>query len=243
LTAPLRSAPLARRPRSRSGRPRPPAQRAVRAHATRDRILDSAEKLFAARGYHGVSMREITLDAGVPLALSTYHFATKGQLYGQVIERRGVSHAAQMLKYLDDALAESANGRPDAERIVRAFCASIFERLVNGGPGWRRYIRLTAWSAEASQNEKFLRPLNDLFDPVLERYVQALRASYPEMLAVDFYSGFYFVQAALVYTVGATGGIDRVSHGALRSRDFERILPRLVAFLTSGFDRLASGRY
>jgi AcrR family transcriptional regulator len=221
----------------------PPARRAIRAHATRDRILDAAEKLFASRGYHGVSMRDITLEAGVPLALATYHFTTKPQLYGKVIERRGKSHSAQMLKYLDDALAEAPDGRVEPERVVRAFCASVYERLVNGGPGWRRYIRLTAWSAEASQNEAFLKPLNEIFDPVLDRYVAALRQSYPDMSPVDLYVGFYLVQASLVYTVAATGGIDRVSAGVLSSRDFERILPRLVAFLTSGLDRLATGRY
>ena len=215
----------------------------MRAHATRDRILDAAEKLFASRGYHGVSMREITEEAGVPLALSTYHFGTKHQLYGQVVQRRGVTHAAQMRRYLQDALAAAPDGEAEAEHIVRAFCASVFERLVNGGPGWRRYIRLTAWAAESSQTEAFLKPLNDLFDPVLDSYVKALRRSYPDMSPVDLYAGFYFVQASLVYTVAATGGIDRLSRGALKSREFERILPRLVAFLSSGLHRLASGKY
>jgi hypothetical protein len=87
------------------------------------------------------------------------------------------------------------------------------------------------------------RPLTELFDPVLDSYVDALRASYPDMAPADLYAGFYFLQASLVYTVAATGGIDRVSRGALKSRDFERILPRLVAFLASGLDRLASRRY
>src|SRR5262245_9318492 len=106
LSTSSRRKPTTNRRRSRP-KARPLSQRAVRAHATRDRILDAAEKLFASRGYHGVSMRDITVEAGVPLALSTYHFGTKHQLYGQVVERRGVTHAAQMQRYLRDALAET----------------------------------------------------------------------------------------------------------------------------------------
>ena len=217
------------------------AKRAIRAHLTRDRILDAAEEQFASRGFHGVSIRDITESAGVPLALANYHFGTKQQLFGQVIERRGKEHAAQMQKYLDEVLAAAPQDKADPERIVWAFCASVYERLIHGGRGWQRYIRLLAWSAEASQHEDFLEPLNRLFDPVLASYVRALRKSYPQMSTVDLYSAFYLLQASLVYTVAATGGIDRLSRGALRSTDFKRLLPRLVRFCAGGFERLARG--
>ncbi|NNG47661.1 MAG: helix-turn-helix transcriptional regulator, partial [Deltaproteobacteria bacterium] len=32
---------------------------------TKTRILDAAEKLFAAKGFHNTSLRDITKDAGV----------------------------------------------------------------------------------------------------------------------------------------------------------------------------------
>lgn len=144
-----------------------------------------------------------------------------------------------MQKYLDDVLAEAGDRVPDPEKIIRAFCASIYTRLIKGGPGWKRYVRLLAWGAESSQQERFLRPMNKIFDPVLMNYLKALRRSYPRMALVDLYAGFYFVQAGLVYTVAATGGIDRLSRGALKSQDFTRLLPRIVAFSVGGFERLA----
>ncbi|HET9992229.1 MAG TPA: TetR family transcriptional regulator [Kofleriaceae bacterium] len=51
----------------------------------RDRILAAAERLIAARGFHGTSMRDIAAAARLPLATTVYHFAKKEQLYAAVL--------------------------------------------------------------------------------------------------------------------------------------------------------------
>lgn len=205
----------------------------------REKILNAAEELFSRRGYYGVSIRDITQLAGVQLALVNYHFGSKEKLYREVIRRRGVEHAAGMQKALDDALAGAQRRRLEPETIIYAFCACIFERLVNGGPGWQRYIQLLARVAESSQEEQFVRPMNELFDPVMDNYARALRKACPHLRRRDFYAAFYFLEAALIYVTANTGGIDRLSGGALRSRNFEQLLPRLVTFFSAGFRSLA----
>jgi AcrR family transcriptional regulator len=42
---------------------------------TKEKLMDAAEKLFARRGFHGSSLRDITGAAGVDLALVNYHAA------------------------------------------------------------------------------------------------------------------------------------------------------------------------
>lgn len=225
--------------RTRSSRPAARVARRTDRPSTRERILDAAEELFAKRGYYGVSVRDITEQARVQLALVSYHFGSKEQLYREVIRRRGVEHAAGMQRALDEALATAANGSLEAETVIHAFCASIFERLTNGGPGWQRYIQLLARVAESSQEEQFVRPMNELFDPVLRSYVRALREVFPDMSRGDLYAAFYFLEAGLVYVTANTGGIDRLSGGTVRSGDFEHLLPRLVGFFSAGFRSLA----
>ncbi|RZA13604.1 MAG: TetR/AcrR family transcriptional regulator, partial [Lysobacteraceae bacterium] len=39
-------------------------------------LLDTAEELFARRGYNGASIRDITAAAGANLGAVTYHFGT-----------------------------------------------------------------------------------------------------------------------------------------------------------------------
>jgi AcrR family transcriptional regulator len=57
------------------------------AAASRRAILDSAERLFAERGYDRASLGEIGRRAGVSAALPGYFFGGKEQLYVAVLER------------------------------------------------------------------------------------------------------------------------------------------------------------
>src|SRR5687767_199735 len=65
------------------------------APTTRDRILNAAERLFAQRGFYGVTIRQITREAGVDVALASYYFGPKADLFRAVLERRaGELHGA-----------------------------------------------------------------------------------------------------------------------------------------------------
>lgn len=48
-------------------------------------ILRVATRLFAERGFHGASMRDIASAAGVNIATLHYHFTSKRELYAQVV--------------------------------------------------------------------------------------------------------------------------------------------------------------
>jgi AcrR family transcriptional regulator len=54
---------------------------------TRVRILDRAERLFARRGYRGVSLREIADQSGVRPFTVQHHFGSKLGLYRAVLDR------------------------------------------------------------------------------------------------------------------------------------------------------------
>jgi TetR/AcrR family transcriptional regulator len=62
--------------------------------ATRVRILDAAEAVFAERGFAGASTREIALAAGIGKRMLFYYFPTKDALYRAVLERVIVGMAA-----------------------------------------------------------------------------------------------------------------------------------------------------
>jgi AcrR family transcriptional regulator len=208
---------------------------------TRTKILDAAEVLFAMRGYYGVSIRDITQAAGVQLALANYHFGSKMELYSNVVRRRGPVHAARMQQMLDETIA-AADGTPGVEAIIESFCGSIMTRMMHGGNGWRHYIQLLARVADASQKEGFVVPMNEIFDPVIANYIQALRRALPTMRPKNLYAAFYFLQAGLVFTIFATGGIDRQSGGTLHSNEFHKLLPQMVTYFAAGFRSLDSAK-
>ena len=53
---------------------------------TRDAILSAARERFSEHGYDRVRMRDVAADAGVDVALVTYHFGSKDGLFGAALE-------------------------------------------------------------------------------------------------------------------------------------------------------------
>ena len=70
---------------------------------TKQRILDSAERLFAEYGFAGVSLRTIIADAKVNLAAIHYHYRSKEALFDAVILRRLEPINRERLELLDAA--------------------------------------------------------------------------------------------------------------------------------------------
>ena len=53
---------------------------------SKDKILKSAAKLFAQKGFDGVSIREICKDADVNICMVSYYFGGKQELYQGIID-------------------------------------------------------------------------------------------------------------------------------------------------------------
>lgn len=90
---------------------------------TRDRILDVAEALFAARGLSGTSMRDIAAGAGLTAASLYNHFAGKEALYTAVLQR-GVRPLVEMMQRL--GAAEAPERETDA--VIGAVMAHLAKR-------------------------------------------------------------------------------------------------------------------
>lgn len=52
-----------------------------RSEATRGRLLKAAETLFAEKGCHATSVRDLSAKVGVNLAAVCYHFGSKERLW------------------------------------------------------------------------------------------------------------------------------------------------------------------
>jgi TetR/AcrR family transcriptional regulator len=62
-------------------------ERAQQREKTRQRIVDVAVEVFAARGFRSAGTREIAVRAKVSQGLITYHFGSKGELWKAAIGR------------------------------------------------------------------------------------------------------------------------------------------------------------
>jgi AcrR family transcriptional regulator len=60
-------------------------------HSTRDQLLENADKMFAARGFAGTSVRDLGAAVGIANSSLLYHFPSKKKLYAAVLERIAAS--------------------------------------------------------------------------------------------------------------------------------------------------------
>jgi len=104
---------------------------------SRDRILAAAGKQFAARGYSGVSMRDLARAAKVNLGAINYHFGGKAALYHETVHRLIEDIGplfGPILKRLQTGV-DTAKGDPDA---LSACAADFVEGLVSAVLGARK---------------------------------------------------------------------------------------------------------
>ncbi|RMG74959.1 MAG: DUF1956 domain-containing protein [Nitrospirae bacterium] len=104
--------------------------------STRDRILDTAERLFAEKGYDGVSIREITSEAKSNVASINYYFGNKKGLYLAVFKERMIERArkVQASFWKEIELYENPSAETIIRSLARAFLKSPFserERILH----------------------------------------------------------------------------------------------------------------
>ena len=207
-----------------------------RAQATRERILDAAERLFAERGFHGCSIRDITGAAGVDVALANYHFGSKDSLLEAVFMRRAEDLNEERLARLNAILAFGSTRKPKLEEIINAFTAPLLDRSTRGSEGWKSYFALIAEVNNSAEFGSVL--MTRYFDPVVQRFIEAIRLALPDSSDRDIYWAYHFLSGALTLTFAETGRIDKLSGGACRSSDLASVHERLVPYCAAGFRAL-----
>lgn len=95
---------------------------------TRERLLTHAARLFAERGFHKVTVREISTAAGANVASVNYHFGDKMGLYREIVER------CLTVIEVTNRQAIAAGDGADPETQLRAFIRVFVERLLTPQP-------------------------------------------------------------------------------------------------------------
>lgn len=169
---------------------------------TRDVILDVAERRFAARGFTGVSMREIATEAGLKNQASLYHhFRDKQALYEAVLWR-GLGPVVELVT---EASHHGAAGASPAHPTTDAVLDRLFDYLAEH-PHLPRLIQragLDDTRALRATLARFLRPLYETGLDVLEGTRGRWEAADLPHLAAGLYLLIfgYFANTALLAVV------------------------------------------
>jgi len=202
-------------------------QTRINGEVTRAKILDAAEELFGARGFDAVSLREITERAEVTLALASYHFGTKDQLFEDVVARRAAILGEERLARL------AALDHPDVESILDAFMAPMFDRATSGEAGWADYFRVLS---RLGDGNRWLDILTRHFDTTARTFLDALQKARPGADRAIVVRGFTMMLNLMLTTVSQHGRLDRLTGGAARAADLRAAYAPLLTFVVAGFN-------
>lgn len=208
--------------------PRPPAGRAAEARPDRRQaILLAAEKLFALRGYHAVSIRQIADEAAVPLALVAYYFGAKHELFIAIFAHWGGTIEARLA-----ALRQVVPGPAPADTlraIVRAFVDPVLELRASAEGEYYALLVARQLYQAVDEAEAVLRTW---FDPMAHAFIDALHAAVPGSSRPQAAWCYQFMLGALLNHLSDTR-IAGLSRGANRPAD-PAAAPLLLDFLTGG---------
>jgi AcrR family transcriptional regulator len=148
---------------------------------TKERILDTAEILFAQKGYQAVSVRQITSAAECNLAAVNYHFGNKENLYLEVFRSRWVPRAKRLQesfrKYLasQDSLSESA--------VVRALAKAFVDGPLSDDERLRHTQLMTR---EMTQPTKaFKQVAENVIQPFFKEVLEQLESVSPDKVSEE----------------------------------------------------------
>jgi AcrR family transcriptional regulator len=124
-------------------------------------ILDAAERLFAARGVEGVSLRAVNVAAGFGPTAVNYHFGSKRKLLAAVVNRRFDPVAVEQLARLESV---EAGPQPTTEQLVEIIATAFFALLRRDPARGRDWMRVVTQLVQANDPLVTRRGRPDLFE-------------------------------------------------------------------------------
>lgn len=199
--------------------------------STKERLLQVAQELFARKGFHATSTREITRRANTNVASLYFHWRSKENLY-LAVYRRFFQQLTQVRQGMVDLLEEGLRAHKSLEAVIYPVADRAFDFFA-ANPDLARlnlHRMLEGGALAVKVEQEFENPLYQAAALFSQRLTEEgfIQVSDPEFLpfSLEILLDFYFanperLQRAL-----------RLSRTALRARTrthFRRTLVRLLA--------------
>lgn len=229
------------RPLHQPGAPRPTDDRPTdgkiaRGEATRERVLDAAERCFAGDGFEAVTIRMIAREAEVTLGVVGFHGGSKEELFRTVLERRVATLNELRLAALERL---RAGGDCTIRNLVDAYLTPYLEIASRGDPQWRAYAQLIA---RVAANDHYLPQFRHLYDPVAKIYIKEIQRLRPGASAERLATVLTLMVASMLSIVASQARISGLCDAPASTRPMD-YRETLVEFCAGGVERALAGDY
>jgi AcrR family transcriptional regulator len=196
----------------------------------RARLVSAATELFVAKGYRGVSIREIADRAGSNSALISYYFSDKEGLFKHVF--KAVAEPLNRARVVNFDRLEDA-GEFTLESVVHAWVAPMFE-----GPfeSQENPVASLSLSLNAEQGELVEKLIVEVYDEVNQRFLSLLSHCIPDVSRPTLVWRLYFLVGAVLTAMRPrTQSMRNLSMEQSGAHDSRELIAQMVTYASAGF--------
>lgn len=205
------------------------------------KLVEAAEKLFAANGFDVVSVRDITQAAGSNVAAVNYHFGSRDGLVAVVMTRYLTPVNEARLARLDAVERNWVGQAVPVEEVIDAFVRPLITRTGTSDLSEALYFKLVG-RIFSMPNETLPAGVAAQVRVVIERFIRALGMSLSSLKEEELLWRLHFVVGAMIHLLIHGETVERVSQGTAGTPDMEAGVARLLGFAVAGLRDGASGR-
>lgn len=192
---------------------------------TINKILDTAEVLFADKGFTETSLRLITSKAGVNLASVNYHFGSKKDLIQAVFARYLTPFCADLNARLDVLEEEKRIELGTLLEVIAVSCVNV------PGPKGSINIFMRLLGLAYSQNQGHLRNfLQVKYGATFARLNELFKLSTPTLPDAERFWRLHFMLGGVIFTLSSYTSLKEIAQAEFNETTkvsllIERFLP------------------
>ncbi|PAU79011.1 TetR/AcrR family transcriptional regulator [Halomonas salipaludis] len=200
------------------------------------RILDTAEVLFAERGFAETSLRNITSKAKVNLAAVNYHFGSKKALIQAVFARYLDPFTERFHAALDELETEYAGRVIPLEVLLESMAKTVLDVPAERN-SLKVFMRLLGLAYSQAQGH-LRRYIQDHYGSVFSRFSELVRKATPELPEAERFWRLHFVLGTVIFTLSGLDALrdiaekDYGDHVSVRDL-IRRLRPVVVAAMNA----------
>jgi AcrR family transcriptional regulator len=204
----------------------------------RERILNEAEILFAQKGYHAVSVREITNTAQCNLAAVNYHFGNKENLYLEVFRARWMPRARRIIDCFERTSASQDSFSPRA--MIQALAQAFLEGPLSDEERQRHFLLMAREMAQPTRALKMV--AEQVMGPFFQKLADKLSVFMPEELSEERLKlNILSIFAVVLYFNFARMAVTRIT-GREYDPDFKaQLMEQIIQFSLKGLGGIEKG--
>lgn len=201
---------------------------------TVSRILDTAETLFAEKGFAETSLRTITSKAKVNLAAVNYHFGSKKALIQAVFARYLDPFSESFNLEMDRLEAEYVGREIPLDVVLQTLTHTVITMPSPTRNGLSVFMRLLGLAYTQAQGH-MRRYLQEQYGPVFFRFTTMVREASSELPDVERFWRLHFMLGSAVFTMSSLDALKDIAEKDFGEQTRVRdVVQRLIPFVSAG---------